>query len=231
MTKIPQCREAEFTPRDLRACRAFTLIELLVVIAIIAVLVAIASPILATGKRAGLEAKSVSRLRDLQMANIQYAGEHNQFYVPIWDMNPSNSHAWFDNPEFEKYFVANTGSYWWGNSPENMYSPLVPLKFSQSIGSSYGINADYMNWPPAPRQMLRDVPFPARMLAFEESQDWIVTEYGAHGQYKVPEAYSGSTTAYRYNNMTNIVFFDGHVETLPQSKVAGNTTLWRGQDQ
>jgi prepilin-type N-terminal cleavage/methylation domain-containing protein/prepilin-type processing-associated H-X9-DG protein len=231
MTDIFQNHPSRISPRSSSSQRAFTLIELLVVIAIIAMLAALASPIFSNAKRSALQAKSVVRLRDLQMANIKYAGEHNQYYVPVWDYDVNE--PWFLNPEYLQCFVSTTNLkslYWWGNSPENVHSPLVPINISQGMGTSYGINEDYMGWPPIPRNALRDVPAPARMLAFAESQDWIVTEYGSHGQYKVPEAYSGATTAYRYNNMTNIVFFDGHVETLPQSKVEGNSLLWRGQE-
>jgi prepilin-type processing-associated H-X9-DG protein/prepilin-type N-terminal cleavage/methylation domain-containing protein len=221
---------ALFAPgtRSFRSAIAFTLTELLVTITIITILVAIAIPVATSLNRAGLQAKSVSRLRDLQRANIQYAGDHDQFYVSIWD--PVINQPWFLNPEFLKYFASNPSSYWWGNSPENMQSPLVPLNIGQSMGASYGINADSMDWPPVPRHALRDVSAPSKMLAFAESQDWIVTEDGSHGQYKTPEAYSASTVAYRYNKMTNIVFFDGHVETLPQNKVAGDMVLWRRQE-
>ncbi len=162
------------------------------------------------------------------MANIRYAGDHDQFYVPVWDMDINQ--PWFLNPDFLRYFVPNLSSYWWGNSPENVHSPLVPLNISQAMGTSYGINSDSLGWPPNPRQMLRDVPAPSRMLAFGESQDWHINEWGSNGLYKVPEAYTGATVAYRYNKMTNVVFFDGHAETLPQSKVAGNPVLWRGQE-
>ena len=192
--------------------------ELLVVITIIAILVAIAIPVITSVKRTGLQAKSVSRLRDLQRANIQYAGEHDQFYVPIWDMDPAVNQPWFLNPDFLRYLGADPSGCWWGNSPENVHSPLVPLNISQGMGVSYGINSDSLGWPPEPRHMTRDVPSPSRMLAFAESQDWHVNEWGSNGHYKVPEAYSGATVAYRYNKMTNAAFFDGHVETLPTER-------------
>ena len=228
MTTYPRFHPL-FSPgtRSFRTAIAFTLMELLIVIAIIAILAAIAIPVITSVKRAGLQTKSVSRLRDLQAASIQYAGEHDQFYVPIWDMDIDQ--PWFLNPDFLKYFVPNLSSYWWGNSPENVQSPLVPLSIGQAMGTSYGINSDSMDWPPRPRHAA-SVPVPSRMLAFAESQDWHVNEWGSNGRYKVPEAYNGATVAYRYNKMTNGVFFDGHVETLRQSEVAGNTMLWRGQE-
>jgi len=210
-----------------RSARAFTLIELLTVVAVIGVLAALIMPAISSAKRSGIEMKSVSRLRDLQTANIQFAFDNNQTYVPAWDMASNN--AWFTNPLFLRYLVGPaTSGYWWGNSPVNVYSPLVPLAFSQSLGSSYGLNDDNENWPPNPRRMLSDVPVPAEMMAFAESQDWLVTNAGAQSYKSGPEVYRWSAIAYRYNNLANVVYFDGHVGTLSMQQVAGNTLLWDG---
>jgi prepilin-type N-terminal cleavage/methylation domain-containing protein len=57
--------------------RAFTLIELLVVIAIIAMLVAILIPIVSTAREQARRAVCLSNLRQLTIAWILYADDHD----------------------------------------------------------------------------------------------------------------------------------------------------------
>ena len=71
--------------------KAFTLIELLVVISIIALLIALLLPALGAARSQARAALCKSNLRQLLLANIGYATENNDFYVPgasdFWDSN------------------------------------------------------------------------------------------------------------------------------------------------
>jgi len=71
------CRKGSCTVRR----RGFTLIELLVVIAVIAVLLAILMPVASTARERGQRAVCLSNLRQLTMAWIQYANEHDSKLV------------------------------------------------------------------------------------------------------------------------------------------------------
>jgi prepilin-type N-terminal cleavage/methylation domain-containing protein/prepilin-type processing-associated H-X9-DG protein len=67
----------------------FTLVELLVVIAVIAVLMGILMPVLGQAKSQAKSLVCRSNLRQLAIASLGYAGEHNGFMVPaasdMWD--------------------------------------------------------------------------------------------------------------------------------------------------
>ncbi len=77
--------------------QAFTLIELLVVISIIALLMAILMPALSSAKEQGRAVVCRSNIRQLVLANIGYAIENNDYYVPAApDMYPGgkNNQRW-----------------------------------------------------------------------------------------------------------------------------------------
>jgi prepilin-type N-terminal cleavage/methylation domain-containing protein len=60
----------------------FTLIELLVVVAILSLLVALLVPALGRAKAVAREAVCRSNIRQLHLANANYAAEHDGYYVP-----------------------------------------------------------------------------------------------------------------------------------------------------
>jgi prepilin-type N-terminal cleavage/methylation domain-containing protein/prepilin-type processing-associated H-X9-DG protein len=65
----------------------FTLIELLVVVAIIAVLAAMLLPSLQRAKEAGKSVICVNNLRQLYLANLNYASDYNDYVTPYNDRN------------------------------------------------------------------------------------------------------------------------------------------------
>jgi prepilin-type N-terminal cleavage/methylation domain-containing protein/prepilin-type processing-associated H-X9-DG protein len=62
----------------------FTLIELLIVVAIIVILAAVLIPATKSGIRSSMATKGASNLKQLAMAEIQYAADHNGGYTPMW---------------------------------------------------------------------------------------------------------------------------------------------------
>src|SRR5580658_5381924 len=67
--------------------KAFTLIELLVVIGIIAILASILFPVFTQAKIAAKEASSISNIRQIGLAGILYAEDHDDVSFPSeeWD--------------------------------------------------------------------------------------------------------------------------------------------------
>jgi prepilin-type N-terminal cleavage/methylation domain-containing protein len=76
-----------------RATDAFTLIELLVVIAIIAILAAILFPVFSRAKEAAKKTSAIAQMRQLSMAVMQYADDHDGYFPPATNYGVAN-----DNP-------------------------------------------------------------------------------------------------------------------------------------
>lgn len=83
-------------------CRAFTLIELLVVIAVIALLLSIVMPALRKAKEIAQSVVCQNHLKTLGLANEVYAGQWNQWYVPVIDttMTLRGEPTWNSNSVF-----------------------------------------------------------------------------------------------------------------------------------
>lgn len=74
-----------------RSRSGFTLVELLVVVLIIAVLAALSMVGLSRMRAAGDRATTVSVMRQLQIANTSYAGDHSGQYVPLSSMDENEN--------------------------------------------------------------------------------------------------------------------------------------------
>lgn len=115
---------------------AFTLIELLVVIGIIALLIAMLMPALKRAREAALNVQCGSNLRQLQIAALQYAHDHQGVILPtyIWPgifwMSPGGSEFGIN-----KYLNKKKGS------SEIALCPVNPLEVAASnVPTKYGIN-------------------------------------------------------------------------------------------
>lgn len=74
---------------------AFTLIELLVVIAIIAILAAILIPVVGNVRESAQQTKCASNLRQLAVASVAYASDHNGNFVSLYSDVPGEI-VWID---------------------------------------------------------------------------------------------------------------------------------------
>jgi prepilin-type N-terminal cleavage/methylation domain-containing protein/prepilin-type processing-associated H-X9-DG protein len=72
---------AVVAPDRARGHRAFTLVELLVTIGIIAVLISVLLPVLGRAKRESNRAFCLNNIRSMQLAQLQYANDHNGYLI------------------------------------------------------------------------------------------------------------------------------------------------------
>jgi len=78
----------------MRLKRAFTLIELLVVIAIIAILAAILFPVFAQAKLAAKATSDLSNIKQINVAEIMYADDNNDYYTYAIPFTWSGAPSW-----------------------------------------------------------------------------------------------------------------------------------------
>jgi prepilin-type N-terminal cleavage/methylation domain-containing protein/prepilin-type processing-associated H-X9-DG protein len=105
------------TPRR-EESRGFTLVELLVVIGIIAVLISVLLPALSRARRQAARVQCMNTMRQLAVANVQYANDWKEWYVPAWqrrsgapgteDADSSKVWIWTQNLTFRKLSIGDT---------------------------------------------------------------------------------------------------------------------------
>ena len=112
-----------------RSSRRFTLIELLVVIAIIAILAAILLPALGGAREKAKGAGCLSNLKQISFANMMYADDNNDYFVPYTTAAGTGR--------------VKLGDYWFGVRTADGYD----ITRSPLLGTYYGNSMDVMICP------------------------------------------------------------------------------------
>jgi len=219
------------TPRKKDRRPAFSLIELLVAIAVIGILAALSVTAIGEMRLQGQITRNLSNLRNLQLANIAYATDHNGLYVPgcSFDGDGRLGNTWVSNKTFLCQYLGLPSNLRW---PTEMRSPMAVMLYDEDgliLNNSYGYNftglASY-GTPNASRQAtVAGVGEPAATLAFADALDWQIQMNGAD-RYRGREEGQNNAIAYRYNGRAGVVHFDGHAAMLRREEVVGNEKLW-----
>jgi prepilin-type processing-associated H-X9-DG protein/prepilin-type N-terminal cleavage/methylation domain-containing protein len=214
---------------------AFTLVELLVVIALIALLMSILLPTISVAHQQAQSVQCLSNLRQMAIAAAAYANVYDGYY-PIsyygsFQSPVSTSYSW----DFTTQTNINTGVQtvvpgllWMGST--NMQVQQCPAYDGRSDSLSdpytgYNYNTSYIGHGqfesiPSPIKMA-SVLYPTRCALFGDGQYYS----GADKYMRAPlpnpgdanfTSRSAGTQGFRHRGGTNVVFCDGHAETLTQ---------------
>lgn len=116
--------------------RAFTLIELLVVISVIAILVALAFPVFGVMKRRGNQTAGLSNMRQVGMAMLSYASEHD-YELPGRENGEIGIDRW---PKLITGYLQDTKVFAAPGDPGNFLVRKVDPLSNKSNNTSYIMN-------------------------------------------------------------------------------------------
>lgn len=212
-------------PAGLRRLWAFTLTELLVVIAIVAFLAALIIPAIAGARSKACTTKTMSNLRQLQVANIGYAQDNDGVYVSAFD-GGNWDHGWKWNETYLSHLSIEPSG---GTEP-----PILRSGFSQKAAIiAYNVpkvpgNSGYdYYWSGGAKLALRQnqVERPDTTIAFLDANDWWVDpdqwskwKGAAHDLANNPHA----SVAYRNNGKAAAVTYAGTIVMLSRDELDPN---------
>lgn len=215
--------------------RAFTLIELLVVIAVIALLASMLMSAFGVVKGAAAGARCGNNLRQFALANLGYAESWEHQMVPRFINDAAGiritpTGLWFANPDFVAALdpidvVACV--------PRRMFCslarPPVAWPTANQVGLVYGMNGDLVPSTATPNFFatlpLSRINHQSEVILIADALDWQISRgnlalYTGSEGAGAPGAYA-QATAFRHRGRAAAVHFDGHIEMLLRTDLAG----------
>lgn len=180
---------------------AFTLVELLVVIAIIALLAALAIPAIGGAIKRSNAAKCMANLKQIGVAYRNLATENENMMTLAWD---SNGSSWCQN--ILVYIFPNN----WKKDMSLMKCPTDNRPPRSDLYRSYGMNTLLVRNNSSGQ--------PPRFSAIpEQSKTFLIMDVA--DDVVADPRYAAQSPTNRHGTNCNVLFVDGHVETLTAATI------------
>ncbi len=200
----------------------FTLIELLVVISIISLLISILLPALSAARKSAQTLQCGTNQRQVFVAMVTYAQNHNDWIVPTYMQNGNNNRLWSVGLAIETLNMSSSDFWPTGQRPPGIFAcPSSDYLTTTSHYSDWGrstwisriYHQDYQ-W----HQELRhaDIDEPSKILATTDSRMVTLTSNSSgadaiNSTFNIWGRHRGSLAPDDPSNVVNISYFDGHV--------------------